>query len=410
MHRGYATMKPPPRRLLLGLVVASVLLGIAALQHRPLSEPIGAAKAVWPYENIPPALGKWALAEQGVLPMPPLTPSAHASNLLAMPKSHHCAVMAFWFAGTRESAPDVQIASSCFERSNQAWTPVRVVANRQTMGGQLGFGVRRLGNPVAWVDAQGQIHLFVVGTGLGGWAASRIVHLQQVPYPNHDTVADAIEFARPSVLPLSWLWNISYLVRGAPLPLDDGGFILPVYFELGVKSPVALRFDAQAQLLGITRMSSRTGILQPSLIALNPTPWLALMRDNRIDGKIAVVQSTDAGGHWRDLRDLTLINPDASIFALPLGPWQSMLAHNSSPKSRQKLDLSESGNGLDWVRTETIAQGDTAVMDGETKAVEFSYPAMAWADGSLWISFTDNRQRIAWQRWKPLLVPPEVKK
>jgi predicted neuraminidase len=30
---------------------------------------------------------------------------------------------------------------------------------------------------------------------------------------------------------------------------------------------------------------------------------------------------------------------------------------------------------------------------------EYSYPAMAWADGALWISYTDQRQRIAWQRW-----------
>ena len=403
-------MKLPPGRFFLGLVVLSILLGIAALQHRPLGEPIGQAKAVWPYENIPPALGKWALAEQGFLPMPPQTPSAHASNLLAMPKGHRCAVMAFWFAGTRESAPDVQIASSCFERSNQAWTPVQVVANRHTLSSQLGFGVRRLGNPVAWLDAQGQIHLFVVGTGLGGWAASRIVHLQQVPYQHNDISPNAIELAQPSVLPLSWLWNISYLVRGAPLPLDDGGFVLPVYFEFGIKSPVALRFDAQARLLGITRMSSRTGILQPSLIALNPTHWLALMRDNRIDGKIAVAQTTDAGEHWRNLRDLALINPDASIFALPLGPWQSMLAHNSSPKSRQKLDLSESGNGLDWARVETLAQGDTAMVEGETRSAEYSYPAMAWADSSLWISFTDNRQRIAWQRWKPVPANLDVKK
>lgn len=405
-------MKPPlPKRFLPGLLVASILLGIAALQHRPLGEPLGPAKAAWPYENIPPALGKWALAEQGVLPMPPQTPSAHASNLLAMPKGHRCAVMAFWFAGTRESAPDVQIASSCFERSKRVWQAAQIAANRHSLGAQLGFGVRRLGNPVAWLDAQGRIHLFVVATGLGGWAASRIVHVTQtVDYSNDPSKPVVLRFDAPSVLPLSWLWNISYLVRGAPLPLDDGGFVLPVYFELGIKSPVALRFDAQAQLLGITRMSGRTGILQPSLIALNPTHWLALMRDNRIDGKIAVVQSTDAGEHWRDLRDLNLINPDASVVALPLGPWQSMLAHNSSPKSRQKLDLSESGNGLDWVRVETIAQGDTAVMDGETKPAEFSYPAMAWADGSLWISFTDNRQRIAWQRWNPVPANLAMKK
>ena len=42
--------------------------------------------------------------------MPANTPAAHASTLLALPASHPSALLAFWFAGTRESAADVQIA------------------------------------------------------------------------------------------------------------------------------------------------------------------------------------------------------------------------------------------------------------------------------------------------------------
>jgi predicted neuraminidase len=30
---------------------------------------------------------------------------------------------------------------------------------------------------------------------------------------------------------------------------------------------------------------------------------------------------------------------------------------------------------------------------------EYSYPAMAMADGQLWVSYTDQRQSIAWQRF-----------
>ena len=30
---------------------------------------------------------------------------------------------------------------------------------------------------------------------------------------------------------------------------------------------------------------------------------------------------------------------------------------------------------------------------------EFSYPALAWADDSLWVSYTVDRQRLAWQRF-----------
>ncbi len=111
--------------------------------------------------------------------MPANTPAAHASSLLAMPGAHPSALLAFWFAGTRESAADVQIAASHFDRATQQWGAARFVVSRAGMAGPLGFGVRRLGNPVAWLDNQGKIHLFVVATGLGGWAAARIVHFRQ---------------------------------------------------------------------------------------------------------------------------------------------------------------------------------------------------------------------------------------
>ena len=30
---------------------------------------------------------------------------------------------------------------------------------------------------------------------------------------------------------------------------------------------------------------------------------------------------------------------------------------------------------------------------------EYSYPAMAMVDGQVWVSYTDQRQSIAWQRF-----------
>ena len=306
--------------------------------------------------------------------------------------------MAFWFAGQRESAPDVQIAQSCFERATQEWLPARYVVNRFELGLQLGHGLRRLGNPVSWLDGQGKIQLFVVATGWGGWAAGRILQVRQGDDGSDPT---APVFASPRVLPLSWLWNISYLVRGAPMPLADGGMVLPVYFELGIKYPVALRFDAQGNFKGTTRISHRTYTLQPNLLALGEAHWLALMRDNRIDGHVAIAQTTNAGQDWQDVPQTRLINPDTSVAALALAPDRFLLAHNSSPRSRQVLDLSESRNGVDWTLALNLARGDR----NGAIAAEFSYPSMIYADGSVWVAYTENRTRIAWARYN--FEPPK---
>ena len=390
-------------RLALGIFFVAVLLALDVARRAPVP---ALPQAAMPTSPVMAAKAIWVQQARGTIPMPANTPSAHASSLLAMPPGHACAVMAFWFAGTRESAPDVQIASSCFERASQQWAAARFVVNRHDVSQQLGFGLRRLGNPVAWLDSHGHIHLFVVATGLGGWAAGRIVHLTQV---DDASDAAALSFGQPRVLPLSWLWNTSFLVRGAPLPLEDGGMLLPVYFEIGIKYPVALRFDAEGNFQGLTRMSARRHILQPTVMPLNATHWLALMRDNRVDGKIAVSQTADGGQSWRDLPDLALSNPDSSVFTLPLGPGHFLLAHNSSKQSRQVLDLSESVNGIDWTRIQNLASGLMVGTGPDAKAAEFSYPAMTLADGSVWVSYTDGRERIAWQRFGWQVAAGETK-
>ncbi len=379
------------QRLLAGLAVCVALVGLDISLR---AAPPAAAKAVWLQAAAAPThpLVLQSPPLRGHLPMPANTPSAHASSLLAMPPNHRCALMAFWFAGQRESAPDVQIAQSCFERTSQQWLPARFVVNRFDFGDQLGHGLRRLGNPVSWLDAQGKIHLFVVATGWGGWAAGRILHVRQ---SDDGRNVSSLTFASPKILPLSWLWNISYLVRGAPMPLVDGGMMLPVYFELGIKYPVALRFDAQGGFKGMTRINSLRHTLQPNLLALGESHWLALMRDNRIDGHVAIAQTTNAGQDWQDVLQTQLINPDTSVAALALAPDRLLLAHNSSPRSRQVLDLSESRNGVDWTLAINLARGDK---NGQISA-EFSYPSMAWADGSVWVAYTENRTRIAWARY-----------
>ena len=327
------------------------------------------------------------MVAKGEIPMPAGMAAAHASTLLSMPASHAAAMTVFWFSGDRESGPNVQIAASQYLRATQQWSPARFVVNRFVMGEQLGYGLRRLGNPVAWMDSNGRVNLFVVATGWGGWAASRILHVRQSSAGN-SLVELAFEPVR--VLPLSWLWNTSFLVRNAPLPLADGGMLLPVHFELGIKYPTTLRFDKDGVYQGMVRMSQRSHVLQPSLVMQSPLQWLAYTRDERPKGKIGVLQTRDGGQHWSDLPDLVLDNPDAAVAGLGVAPGQMLLAHNSSLASRGTLDLSASHDGRHWALVQTLERGS---FDDE-----FSYPAMAWVDGSLWVSYTVDRHRIVWQR------------
>ena len=365
-------------------------LGLSAWEARrwsPPQAPTPPAALVSPAAH---TLGKaWQKVAEGDLPQPASAPAAHASHLLTLPAQSPYAIAAFWFAGERESAPDVRIAMSLLDRQTHAWREAQWVVDRHAMGAALGHGLRRLGNPVAWIDAQQRIHVFVVATGLGGWAASRVLHLRQAP-GSTDMASLQLDVVR--VLPLSWLWNTSHLVRNPPLPLADGGMVLPLHFELGLKYPVFAWFNPAGDLVGLRRISTRKDVLQPSLLALTPTHWLALMRTQSPVRRVAAVESFDAGAHWQSHADLDLPNPDAALATLALAPQQFALVQHPLAQGRHALAWQLSNDGTSWSAPMPVAQGP--------EGSEFSYPAMAWSNDSLWISYTHQRTHIRWQRWQ----------
>jgi predicted neuraminidase len=78
-----------------------------------------------------------------------------------------------------------------------------------------------------------------------------------------------------------------------------------------------------------------------------------------------------------------------------------LLAHNPSTESRTPLDLSYGSDGRQWSQLAALEHG--------VAGNEFSYPALAWVDASLWVSYTQNRQRIGWQQWAVPAVPVGAK-
>lgn len=340
---------------------------------------------------------EFRVVREGLIPMPEGVPAAHASSLVAFSVEHPLhpkkSLAAFWFAGSRESGSDVQIAASTYDNQTQAWDSPEWVVNRHTLGNDLGIQIRRIGNPVAWSDGNGRLHLFVVATGLGGWAASRVVHL---------TEHSPMRFKAVRILPLMPLipaFNTSALVRAAPLALTDGGAVLPLYFEIGSKYGMALHLNAHGEMQRLTRITQRHDVLQPSLVAHSSTHWSAFMRNNGPDAMVAHAQTFDAGLHWQDTGNTTLTNPDSSVAALRLSSGNLMLAHNPSDRKREVLQLSMSAN-------EPLAWHARTLVNG-AHGDEFSYPTLIEVPQSevknnqqpdIWLSYTHLRKAIAYKQ------------
>lgn len=391
------------QRLAMVGVALAMVLGMDALR-RAQQPTVTEVSAQWSESRTQVQDCTWSRASRHVLPMPLGVAAAHASNLLVLPPSHpdhaRTVMMAFWFAGTRESAADVSIVASRLDRATQEWSPAFTVVDRHATGQALGVRLRRLGNPVAWADAAGRLHLFVVGTGLGGWAASRIVHLQE------DLQHPQGTWQPLGVLPLMPLvpsLNTSVLVRTSPLPLDDGGAILPVYFELGMKYSAVVRLGPQGEMQALQRITRRHDVLQPALLPLSAQHWLAFHRNQGPSNRLAVSGTTDAGLHWQDMPDASFSNADSSVAVLRTRSGTTVLLHNPAERGRESLLWSQSTHAADAASWQTHG-----VMEGRA-GDEYSYPSLTALPASpqagtadeIWLSYTHRRQAIAVERWLP---------
>jgi predicted neuraminidase len=359
-------------------IAAAWLLDLASGLSTPAL--VAPAFAVAPVSRaVPPEAPVLAEVARHLIPADPGKPSSHSSSLVHLPGPPGSgSVVAYWFAGERESAPDVEILSSRFDPARNAWTAPRSVVDRHALAREMDVFVRRLGNPVAWVDAEGRVHLFVVATGLGGWAASRVVHLRS------DDGGDRFRPLR--VLPLSPWFNTSHLVRAPATALADRGALVPLHFEIGAKYPMALRLSPTGEPLALVRVSHDDATLQPSIVALDGERGVALLRDHSDARSLKLAATDDGGRTWTDRGPTNLPNPNSSVVAARLPDGTLVAALNPGREGRRQLALAVSRDGRDWRIERTLESGD--------EHDEFSYPSLLVAGDTLHLTYTYKRQAI----------------
>ena len=375
----------PPLQRPVSLVVLACILAVTTI----------VASEAWRWSHAAPHSGKPApvasttppditLTElsRAMIPMPKGVPSAHASALASLPRGE---LLSFWWAGSRESGPDVKVYASRW--SGGKWSEQWEVASRESLGKALGHGVRRIGNPAAWTAADGTVHLYVVATGLGGWAASRVVQME-----SRD---EGASFQVRRVLPMSPVFNTSVLVRAAPVGLADGGWWLPIYFEIGYKYPMLMSFNAQGEPQRLMRIGSRKRSLQPTLVPVSDTEVRAWMRDNGEDKRVQQAVSRDGGASWEDLGPSSMSNQGTSLAVLRLTNGNLVMLRNhgtTQETQRSSLSLWVSKDAENWAPLSDVVNGQP----GD----EFSYPAMFQVGDELHITYTYQRRAIAHHRLK----------
>jgi predicted neuraminidase len=326
------------------------------------------------------------------------TPSAQSYRSQLLPSSSaqvHSAtaveladgrLRAFWYGGTREGASDVAIYTSVYSPKGETWSPERAVMTRELAQRHLQRYLRKLGNPVVGRDRGGRLCLFFVSVSVGGWAGSAI---------NLTISEDEGEtWSPPRRLVSSPFFNISTLVKGAPLLFSDGTTALPVYHEFLGKFGELLRLDDEGRVVGKTRLSWGKSSLQPVIVPRSETDAVAFMRyAGDPPARVLVIRTSDAGGHWSEPVKTALPNPNSAVGSVLLAGGPLVLAFNNAEENREDLSLALSSDfGASW-RVARRLEGES--LAPHAPVPEYSYPwIMQDRAGELHVLYTWGRSRI----------------
>ncbi|MGX2981672.1 exo-alpha-sialidase [Helicobacter sp. 23-1045] len=328
------------------------------------------------------------------LVLPNATNSAHSSSLLDLGEK----IMAVYFAGSKEGASDVKIMSHFIDKQTLQSSPQRAILDAKMLSIMAQKFIKKLGNPVIFRDKNGRIHLFVVGVSLGGWATSKIYHLQ------FGENLQTLEFR--SELKLGLLANFSHLVRTPPLLLENGGFMLPIYYELGAKYALVAFFDENANFTHAKRINALKNQLQPTIIALDSRKCLAFFRNHKAHKNASFLQECDDfGAKWSAPSATNLMGWDDSpvlvSYKNPQNIRRILLLYNDGKmlENGEWLGNSRASLGLyllsDFANFSHLQNIDKTE---QSYPHEVSYPSALIDKNYLFIAYTHNRKNIKIKR------------
>jgi predicted neuraminidase len=311
-------------------------------------------------------------------------PSVHAASLIALKDG---GVRAFWFAGSREGAPDVVINTAVFDPQASRWSAPTVVMDR--VGAEKGLAryIAKLGNPVPARMADGRMQLFFVTVSIGGWAGSSI----------SSVISDdeGLTWGRPQRLISSPLINLSTLVKAPAMLFADGRLGLPAYHEWIGRFGEFLRIDA-SQVIDKRRMSSGRGAIQPVVFSDGPQDASAFFRQTRSSSQpkqIPVSATKDAGQSWVLTKDLEIPNPNSALAALTLSNGTRLMVLNNIEAGRYRLVMVIRESNSDQWQVIQVLEDDESLANDQRR--EFSYPYLISTNGEdAHLAYTWDRKKI----------------
>ncbi|GMW01954.1 MAG: hypothetical protein AMXMBFR84_30900 [Candidatus Hydrogenedentota bacterium] len=278
-----------------------------------------------------------------------------------------------------------------YEANSKVWG-MRLVKGSDTWGTPQVIAdtpFRSEGNPVVFQAPDGLVWLFYVQRYGDTWSDSRIKG--KVSYDGANTWSDSFMVT----------FEKGTMVRGRPIVLMDGDYLLPIYHETGNDrekvgadtTSLFLRYNPKTnEWTETNRITSKYGNLQPSVVQMDENYLISYSRrgggyEPFPEGRIVRSESRDGGKTWAAGTESQFPNPNAATDFIKLANGHLLLVYNDSTDDRTPLTVSISTDGdKTYPYKRNIAEGPH----------DFAYPVVLQAkDGKIHMIYTrDGRKTI----------------
>jgi len=316
-------------------------------------------------------------------------PECHASTIVELRGGE---LLAAWFGGTHERAPDVAIWTARYAKGT--WSKPVEVAREKNIP---------TWNPVLFHTKDGELWLYYkAGPDTGSWSGARMW-----------STDEGRTWSTPERLPAGLLGPI----RAKPLVLADGmivsGSSVEAYKTWAAWIERSADNGATWKKIGpitVTEEQDKAekpapdppmdspeirakdhgprefeGIIQPSVVRLSGKHLRLYARSRTLAAKVVVADSFDDGVTWGKTHFLDVPNNNSGLDVVALKDGRVVMIFNDTPRGRSPLNLAVSRDGEHFRVFATLEQG----------AGEYSYPAVIQdANGDLEMTYTWQRRSI----------------
>ena len=286
-----------------------------------------------------------------------------------------------YYGGSGEYGDDTWVRGSRLVKGAAKWTTPEIVADTP---------FRSDGNPVIWQAPDGLVWLFYVCRYGPTWSNSRIKFKVSRDGAKTWSDSDMLTFDEGT------------MVRGRPIALSNGDYLLGVYHENGedrelvgpdTTSFFLRRKKGTDEWTATNKIRSRLGNLQPSMVQITDEYLVAYSRRGGgygplADGFLVRSESRDGGLTWSAGTDSPFPNPNAAADFIKLANGHLLLVYNDNNQGhRMPLTVAistDNDKSYPYKRNIVNKPGDSA-----------AYPvAVQTRDGKIHVIYTSEQRTV----------------